>query len=516
MKAACIIINTTLKKLDRIFHYSIPSGMPLQAGHRVLVPFGAGNRKIEGYCIGFEELSGKLKLKPVSKLLDRKPLLSPSRIALAQFMKRRYICSMIESLHLLLPPAVHFQIEEWVSLLEEPNLQTLTKKQRDIVQYLLRRNTPVTIASIKEILQLGNRNAINALEKKGIIRITEHAVERQKGKFRKVATLQLETTEAEEAAFSMQKKAPAAAEALMVLAEHKTLPLSNLLQEVPCSRQSVQVLERQGYVSVTEEEEYRTPGYLATVKPEKHHTPTVQQKYAIEQITASQQHGFTEFLLFGVTGSGKTEVFLQSVEHCLQQGKQAIVLVPEIALTPQITNRFLSRFQNKVAVLHSGLSLGERYDEWRRIQSGEASVIIGARSAIFAPCDNIGLIIIDEEQETSYKSETTPRYHAREIAKYRAMQTGATVVYASATPSIESFYKATQGEYALLTLDQRYNAQALPEVQIVDLAQELQAGNHSVISRALNRELQRNLALGQQSILLMNRRGYSTFVSCRN
>ncbi len=518
MKAACIIVNTTLKKLDRIFHYSIPKGMKLQIGHRVLVPFGAGNRKMEGYCIGFEKLSEEIKLKSVSKILDEQPLLSQARIVLAQFMKRRYICSMMEALHLLLPPAVHFQIEERVSLsdLGEPQLQTLSKKQRDVVEYLSQKKEPVALTLVKEAVHLGNRSVIDTLAKKGILRISEHTAEQQKGRFRKVVTLQIEAAEAEEAAVVMKKKAPAAAAALMVLAEQQSLSLSNLLQETSCSRQSVQVLERHGYVSVTDEEQYRAPKHLAQVKSEKQHTPTVQQRQAIEQITTSLQSGFEEFLLFGVTGSGKTEVFLQSVADCLSQGKQVIVLVPEIALTPQMTNRFLSRFQNKVAVLHSGLSLGERYDEWRRIHRGEAPVVIGARSAVFAPCDNIGLIIMDEEQETSYKSETNPRYHAREIAKYRAMQSGATVVYASATPSIESFYKAKQGEYTLLTLDHRYNAQALPEVQIVDLAKELQEGNHSVISRTLKWELQRNLAAGHQSILLMNRRGYSTFVSCRN
>lgn len=516
MKAACIIMNTTLKKLDRIFHYLVPEGMDVQVGHRVLVPFGAGNRKMEGYCLGFEEIESIKTLKPITKCLDEQPMLSVSRIALAQFIKRRYICSMTEALHLLLPPAVHFQMEERISLLGENASQKLTAKQQLVVDYLQEKQEAIPLAQLKDDCGLANRSVIDTLQKKGVVQVTEHSIQGQREKYQKVVTLVSDEETVEESLEQLQRRAPAAAGALRILVQQKTLLLTELLQAANCSRQSIEVLCRQGYAVITEEEQFRRPTPCFSVEQTKKYVPTEEQRHAIEQITDSLTHGFEEFLLYGVTGSGKTEVFLQAVETCLKQGKNAVVLVPEIALTPQMTNRFLSRFQNQVAVLHSGLSLGERYDEWRRIREGQVSVVIGARSAIFAPFDDIGLLILDEEHETSYKSESNPRYHAREIAKYRAMQYGATVVYASATPSVESFYRAQQGEYRLLTLARRYNKQALPEVQIVDLAKELQQGNRSVISRTLQREIEKNLVNGQQTILLMNRRGHSTFVSCRS
>lgn len=516
MKAACIIVNTTVKKLDRVFHYLVPEGMDLQPGHRVLVPFGAGNRKTEGYCLGFEKIEPNTALKYITKLLDEQPLLSPSRIALAQFIKRRYICSMSEALHLLLPPAMHFQMEERVSVIPAESVPKLTHKQQTVLDYLCAVGEPISLSQVKRECRLANRSVVDALRRNGLVRITEHAVQQQQKQYRKTVYLTCDTQTAAETAELLERKAPSAANALRTLIQQPVILLSDLLQEAKCSAQSVEVLCRYRCADIVKEEQYRRPTPSVMPKKSEKHMPTPEQAAAIARLTKSLSDGFEEFLLYGVTGSGKTEVFLQVVETCVAQGKNAVVLVPEIALTSQMTNRFLSRFQNNVAVLHSGLSLGERYDEWRRIRNGEVSVVIGARSAVFAPFDDIGVLIMDEEHETSYKSESNPRYHTREIAKYRAMQYGATVVYASATPSVESFYKAQCGKYQLLQMTQRYNKQQLPAVHIVDLAQELQSGNHSVISHVLQQEIEKNLTVGQQTILLMNRRGHSTFVSCRN
>ena len=222
------------------------------------------------------------------------------------------------------------------------------------------------------------------------------------------------------------------------------------------------------------------------------------------------------YLIHGVTGSGKTEVYMQLVDSVIKKGKQAIVLVPEISLTPQITDRFYKRFGPLVAVIHSALSLGERYDEYKRIASGDAKVVVGARSAVFAPCKNLGIIIVDEEHEYSYKSETTPKYHAIEIAKMRAESYNCPVVLASATPSAESYYKARNGEYKLIELTKRFNNNPLPEVEIVDMRKELSEGNRMVLSRSLAKNMYENLKKNEQTILFLNRRGFSTFVSCRD
>lgn len=231
---------------------------------------------------------------------------------------------------------------------------------------------------------------------------------------------------------------------------------------------------------------------------------------------AMDRRKYAGFLLHGVTGSGKTEVYLRLIEKTLEMGRKAIVLVPEIALTPQMVAGFTDRFGRRVAVFHSGLSLGEKYDEWKKMRDGKADIVIGARSAVFAPFDDIGIIIVDEEHETSYKSEMSPRYNTKEVAQFRARQYGAVLVLASATPQIESYYRAEQGEYTLLTMRNRVHGRQMPETSIVDMREELEAGNRSIFSRALEQEIAENLARREQTILFLNRRGFSTFVSCRS
>jgi primosomal protein N' (replication factor Y) len=244
--------------------------------------------------------------------------------------------------------------------------------------------------------------------------------------------------------------------------------------------------------------------------------PTDEQAQAINVINAASDRADGEtILLHGVTGSGKTEVFMRSIANVIERGKTALMLVPEISLTPQMVSRFVSRFGARIAILHSGLSLGERYDQWLRIMNGDADIVIGARSAVFAPLENIGIIIIDEEHSETYKSEMSPRYHARETAIKRAELSGAVTLLASATPSMESYHKALRGEYTLLEMTKRYNAHRMPDIHIVDMREELERGNKSMFSRQLFEAVSENLSRGEQTILFMNRRGYSTFVSCR-
>lgn len=275
----------------------------------------------------------------------------------------------------------------------------------------------------------------------------------------------------------------------------------------------IKTLAKHKAVEIIEKEEVRHSFDLHKYEKTKKLKPTKDQKEAIERITEANSD---TFLLYGVTGSGKTEVFLQVIERVIQQGKEAIVLVPEISLTPQMVERFVSRFGESVSVLHSSLSKGEKFDEWQKMLRGQTKIAIGARSAIFAPFQNIGIIIVDEEQETSYKSDNSPKYDAREVAKIRAEFANCPLVLASATPSINSFYKAKTGEYKLIELPTRTNNQAMPEVSIVDMRRELLLGNMSMFSEQLKNEIQKNLVNNEQTILLLNRRGYNTFVSCRN
>ncbi|HSH34844.1 primosomal protein N' [Schnuerera sp.] len=261
--------------------------------------------------------------------------------------------------------------------------------------------------------------------------------------------------------------------------------------------------------------------YRTTIKddimPYRKHKLSLEQKYCVDTILESvnNKDKTNKFLIHGVTGSGKTEIYLQLVEEMINSGKESIVLVPEIALTPQTISRFVGRFGDNVAVLHSRLSFGERFDQWRKIKEGKVQIAVGARSAIFAPFNNLGLIIIDEEHESTYKSSMNPKYNAIEVAEKRCEQEGAFLVNGSATPSIESYYRSKNGELKLLSLKKRINEKKMPDVKIVDMREELSSGNMSIFSRELHQAIDDNLKAGKQTILFLNRRGYSTFVSCR-
>lgn len=315
----------------------------------------------------------------------------------------------------------------------------------------------------------------------------------------------------------IRQKAPRQAKILELLLQNDFVANSDIRIITGAGQGAISALEKKGLIRPQQIEVYRNPVDFSKIPRTKALVPTPEQKAAIRQITHAAQKGEHQtFLLHGVTGSGKTEVFLQCIEAVIQNGRSAIVLVPEISLTPQMVERFAGRFGSRIAVLHSRLSFGERYDEYKRIRAGEVRVVIGARSAIFAPLHNLGLIIMDEEHEASYQAENVPAYHAREIALLRAKQNHIPLILASATPSVESYWRAKKGEYALLTLSARANRMQMPDVEIVDMRKELAQGNRSVLSERLKEEIRRNLERGEQTILFLNRRGFSTFVSCRN
>ncbi len=316
---------------------------------------------------------------------------------------------------------------------------------------------------------------------------------------------------------TVRKKAPVQAKIIELLMQNDFVANTDICFITGASRSAIKSLEQKGIIAPQEIEVFRKPVEFDKIAKTQPLLPTPEQKEAITRINTAAERGENRtFLLHGITGSGKTEVFLQVIESVIRRGKSAIVLVPEIALTPQTVERFVGRFGSRVAILHSRLSLGERHDEYKRIKSGQADVVVGVRSAIFAPLSNLGLIVMDEEHETSYKAENVPAYHAREIAAKRAQQYGVPLVLASATPSLESYYRAKQGEYELLRLPMRANAALLPSVEVVDMRKELVAGNRSVLSMRLKEEMENNLARGEQTILFLNRRGFSTFVSCRS
>ena len=356
------------------------------------------------------------------------------------------------------------------------------------------------ISAIKTILPPGSGNKHKANDK-----------------FIRTSRLNIPCDEAFDVLESLRNKAPKQARVLELLIQNDFVADADITFLTGASYAAIKALKEKGIIKSEVIEALRMPLNYDEIKPTKSPLLNPEQQLAVDTVTASIKAKKPDtFLLHGITGSGKTEVFLNCIENALTLGKTAIVLVPEIALTPQMVTRFVSRFGKKIAVLHSALSLGERADEYKRIKRGEATVVVGARSAIFAPLKNIGIIVIDEEHETSYKAENAPSYHARKVAAFRAETFGAVRVLASATPSLESFYKATHKEYQLLTLKSRATGAALPEIIISDMRNELASGNRSCIGSTLMEEMQKNLERGEQTILFLNRRGFSTFVSCRN
>ena len=389
------------------------------------------------------------------------------------------------------------ELKEIIGILDpEP---VFDEKMLELISFMKRRYFSSYLAAVKTVVPYGSgirKTKIN-------------------DKILKGSRLAIPYDEAFLALENAREKAPVQARIIELLMQNDFVANADIQMMLGCSAGSIKSLEQKGVIEPVDIEVFRNPIDYSKVKKSLPLVPTSAQKIAIDQITDSLS-SFGVFLLHGVTGSGKTEVFLQCIDTVLKQGKSAIVLVPEISLTPQMIERFAGRFGKQIAVIHSRLSMGERNDEYKRIKSGEARVVIGVRSAVFAPLHSLGLIVVDEEHEGSYKSQSVPAYHAREIAAIRAKQWNVPLVLSSATPSIESYYKALSGKYELLTLEDRANKQSMPEVSIIDMRKELAEGNRSLFSRHLAEEIAINLEKGQQTILFLNRRGFSTFISCRS
>lgn len=514
---AQVYVNTKSLNIDKSFDYFVPKELEdtISVGSRVKVPFGGGNLPKEAFVTQLKEESDFENLKQIRSVADSFPVLTKRNIDLCFHMRKTYFCTFSEAASLMLPPGTDAKFEEWISLChnfsEKADFKK-TLKQEQLLLLLSQSEGSAEMAQIKALLGKNARTVVNTLIKKGVL---EKSFKDKRKANEKSIRLVFYCGE-EDISYhikSLEKAAPKQSAVLRAIKDFESLTVPDIISVSGATRNAVEALFAKGLVSYREVEVLRNP---LEGKEKKDPPPlllTDSQKKAAEAVNESS--GGT-FLLHGVTGSGKTEVYMSIVSAALKAGKQAVVLVPEISLTPQMTNRFFSRFGDSVAVIHSALSLGERLDEWRRIRRKDARVIIGARSAIFAPCENIGAIIIDEEHEQSYKSESSPRYHARDIALFLSKKHKCPLVLGSATPSVESYSKARSGEYTLLNLADRYNKKPLPEVYIADMRRELRDGNKTVLSTYLARQINENLKKGEQTILFLNRRGYSTFVSCRD
>ena len=527
METAIIVkvaVSAAPYSIDKPYDYLVPESLSEIAvpGVRVTVPFGRGNRQSEGIILARgtgEKVQG---LKSLTNVLDREVVLDSDGIALALWMRQRYFCTLFEAVKTILPAGLWYRFYEVWRLADSD----MTRAEADAKAEAVRRSGAVLdvlfasggsadLGVLKEMCGEEVPATLKGLQKAGVLICETEAKRKIHDKMRRMVELAVSAEDALAVTEAKRRSAPMRYEVVRLLASTGRASSADICYFTGASMQTLKGLEKAGIVAFTEEETLRIPVALETVEEAPEIVLNAEQQAAYDEILALSQSGKAEaVLLHGVTGSGKTQVYLRLVRDILERGKTAIVLVPEIVLTPQMMRKFASHFGDKVAMLHSSLRMTERYDQWKRIRRGEVQVVLGTRSAIFAPLKNLGLLILDEEQEGSYQSENPPRYHTQDIAKYLCARDKATLILGSATPTVETAWAAEEGTYHKLLLRQRYNAHSLPEVKIADLRQEIRAGNSGLIGSELRQELAWNLERGEQSILFLNRRGNSRMLLC--
>ncbi|EFI69225.1 primosomal protein N' [Lysinibacillus capsici] len=504
-----VIVDVSTYHVDRPFDYQVPVKWisVIELGSRVKVPFGP--RNVLGFVVGLkQETDVPLnKLKAINQILDMEPVLTEEMLRMAKWLKNDTICYEIDALQVMLPSALRAKYEKMIKLQQGQQLPLevqaiFGKRQR---------------ANFKEFERAGLLPLLKQLVADNIVTIEN--VVKQQGNVKEIRMVQI-TADPQLIERALEQSSRAVKQRLLLqwMCQHlgEVFTPQQICDEAGVSISVLEAVIDKGAAQFIQEEVFRDP-FTKEVSRTQALQLTDEQQVALQAITTAMDQQMAQtFLLHGVTGSGKTEVYLQAIQKVLEEGKEAIMLVPEISLTPQMTERFRSRFGEMVAVMHSGLSVGEKYDEWRKIQQGKVKVVVGARSAIFAPFTNIGLIILDEEHESTYKQEDSPRYHARDVAIWRSEFYKCPIILGSATPALESFARAKKGVYKLLSLKHRALHQALPTVFIADMREELRQGNRSMFSQSLIEAIRLRLEKKEQMVLFLNRRGYSSFVLCRD
>ena len=516
---AKIAVSAAVLSIDKPYSYLIPEDMTLLPGQRVMVPFGQGNRRSEGVVLAVEDGSGA-GLKAVERCLDPEPLLSGTMLRLAAFMRQRYYCTFFEAIHAMLPAGLWFAVRDSYTLRCEADLcRQKAARNPEAAELALR---IADLGGTAEYQQLRSAFAdetrlqelLRYLLKKELISAETDFLRHAADKTEVVVSLSAEPEEAMDYARRKRRTAPMQADVLQLMCSVGSACSKEIRYFTGASLATLKRLEALGFLRFSEREVLRRVT-VEDVPPANPICLNVAQQQVFDGLASElDRQERKPALLYGVTGSGKTSVYIRLIRRCLDSGKSAMLLVPEIALTPQLMGLMTSHFGDTVAVLHSGLRVGERYDEWKRIRSGRARLVLGTRSAVFAPMQAPGLIILDEEQEHTYKSENSPRYHAREIAIWRGVHENALVLLGSATPSIESMYRAKCGDYTLYELPERYNGKPLPRVTFADMRQELKDGNPGCVSHELLGSLQDCIKNGRQAILFLNRRGNSRRYLC--
>ena len=515
-----VAVSAAPYSIDKPYSYLVPESLAAAAvpGVRVMVPFGRGNKESEGLILARVQEPKLPGSKALRQILDSEPVLDKAGIDLALWMRGRYFCTVFEAVKTILPAGLWYGLREIWSLAMEPEAARSAAVgipgAWQVLDLLEKQGGKADIRVLRDALGDGAEKPLKAMKKAEILACETGAKRKIADKSHRMVELAVNTEDAYALTEPKRRSAPARYEVVNFLATAGRTPAAEVSYYTGASSRTLKTMEKAGLIAFSEEEELRVPS-LDDVEPGPEIVLNEEQQRAFEEILGRVQAAKPSVtLLHGVTGSGKTQVYLRLVQETLALGKTAMVLVPEIVLTPQMMRKFSSYFGSRVAMLHSSLKMTERYDQWKRIRRGEVDVVLGTRSALFAPLKNLGLIIMDEEQEGSYQSENVPRYDAREVAKYLCVREKAALVFGSATPTVETAWAVEQGSYQKALLRRRYNENALPEVLIADLRQEILNGNPGLISTPLRQELKKNLAAGEQSILFLNRRGSSRMLLC--
>jgi primosomal protein N' (replication factor Y) len=518
-RIAQVLINIATKSINKPFSYSIPEHLDyVDTGWRVLVPFG--NRKLEGFVIGVTlEESGTLELKPILDILDNDIWFDEQMMHTARWISEYYLCNLVDAMRLFIPGKSGVKSTTTYSVKQDVNmnqvLEALSTKAAEYSHVLkyIEDHSPIVSSKLEKQFGTSVIKAVRYLIRKKVIIADSVAKKTGTHRYKSVIRLAISNESAKELINNLGKR-PAQCRLLSYLIVHEQI-CSDELNKSNSSYDTVKKLVQDGIIKVEKIQVIRD-SYAELSGMENNMSLTEEQQQALGKIIPKMQdEEFCSFLLHGITGSGKTQVYIEAVAVARKNNRQAVVLVPEIALTSQIVSRFKARFGDDVVVMHSKLSTGERYDAWQRLRSRQAGIVIGARSAIFAPLVDIGIIIMDEEHEFTYKQEETPRYHTRQVALTRARLAGAVVVMGSATPAVETYYQALQGQHTMLVMCKRIASALLPTVTVVDMREELRKKRRSVISLPLQELLSDTIIRGEQAIILLNRRGYATFVMCR-
>lgn len=506
MEVARVIVDVPTTNVNQTYDYLIPERFHgiVKRGMRVVIPFG--RRKITGFVVELLEDSKVENLKELHDVLDLEPVLTNELLQLGKWLAEETISLYITTYQAMLPQVLKASYKkeiEKVNTIDHPHLAKFFKNKNKVAYEEVVQGLP-SISILKE--------ALNSKQVK-----LNYVVKTREQKRYETIIVPASEEMLQEAFDSLLPQARRQKEIITYFLKHpKPIKQATLYDKLSINRAHLNPLIEKKVLSLKKEEVYRDP-YRQPVKQTTKLPLTDEQSRALKEIEKCiDENKHETFLVHGVTGSGKTEIYLQAIERVINRGEEAIVLVPEISLTPQMVERFRGRFGEQVAVLHSGLSIGEKYDEWRKIHRKEVQVVVGARSAIFAPFENLGIIIIDEEHETTYKQEEAPRYHAKDVAIKRGQLNRCPVVLGSATPTLEAYARTTRNVYRLLTLEKRVNDRPLPPVEIVDMRSELQAGNRTMFSRLLVQKINERREKGEQIVLLLNRRGYSNFILCRD